>query len=61
MPLGDARHAAQTRQGAGADHRRVEHAYYIDFRNERGKYVEKALWKAANWEFAGKCYAAAVK
>jgi len=37
-----------------------EHAYYIDFRNERPKYVE-AFWKAANWNFAGKCYAAAVK
>ncbi|MHB1038571.1 MAG: superoxide dismutase [Pirellulales bacterium] len=37
-----------------------EHAYYIDYRNERAKYVE-AFWKAANWDFAGKCYAAAVK
>jgi Fe-Mn family superoxide dismutase len=37
-----------------------EHAYYIDYRNERAKYVE-ALWKAANWDFAGKCYAAVVK
>jgi Fe-Mn family superoxide dismutase len=37
-----------------------EHAYYIDYRNERVKYVE-AFWKAANWDFAGKCYAAAVK
>jgi superoxide dismutase, Fe-Mn family len=37
-----------------------EHAYYIDYRNERAKYVE-AFWKAANWDFAGECYAAAVK
>ena len=37
-----------------------EHAYYIDFRNERAKYVD-GFWSAANWEFAGKCYAAAVK
>ena len=37
-----------------------EHAYYIDFRNERPKYVE-AFWKAANWDFAGKCYAAVMK
>ena len=37
-----------------------EHAYYIDYRNDRAKYVE-AFWKAANWDFAGKCYAAAVK
>lgn len=37
-----------------------EHAYYIDFRNERAKYVD-GFWKAANWDFAGKCYAAGVK
>ena len=37
-----------------------EHAYYIDYRNERPKYIE-AFWKAANWDFAGKCYAAVVK
>ncbi len=34
-----------------------EHAYYVDYRNERAKYVE-AFWKAANWEFAEKRYAA---
>ena len=37
-----------------------EHAYYVDYRNDRAKYVE-AFWKAANWDFAGKCYAAAAK
>jgi Fe-Mn family superoxide dismutase len=37
-----------------------EHAYYIDYRNERVKYVD-AFWKAANWDFAEKCYAAVVK
>ena len=37
-----------------------EQAYYIDYRNERPKYI-KAFWKAANWDFAGKCYAAVVK
>jgi len=37
-----------------------EHAYYIDYHNERAKYVE-AFWKAANWDFAGKCYAAVAK
>ena len=30
-----------------------EHAYYIDYRNARPKYVE-AFWKLANWEFAAK-------
>ena len=28
-----------------------EHAYYIDYRNARPKYVE-AFWSLANWEFA---------
>ena len=32
-----------------------EHAYYVDYRNDRAKYVE-GFWKAANWDFAGKCY-----
>ena len=27
-----------------------EHAYYIDYRNARAKYVE-AFWKIVNWEF----------
>ena len=28
-----------------------EHAYYIDYRNERPKFL-KAFWKIVNWEFA---------
>jgi Fe-Mn family superoxide dismutase len=28
-----------------------EHAYYIDYRNARAKYVE-SFWKIVNWEFA---------
>jgi Fe-Mn family superoxide dismutase len=28
-----------------------EHAYYIDYRNARPKYLE-AFWKLVNWEFA---------
>jgi len=28
-----------------------EHAYYIDYRNARPKYME-AFWKLVNWEFA---------
>ncbi|PSB91824.1 superoxide dismutase [Candidatus Pandoraea novymonadis] len=30
-----------------------EHAYYIDYRNVRAKFVE-SFWKLANWEFAEK-------
>ena len=37
-----------------------EHAYYVDYRNERAKYVE-GFWKAVNWDFAAKCHAAAAK
>ncbi|MFO0674923.1 MAG: superoxide dismutase [Polyangiaceae bacterium] len=29
-----------------------EHAYYIDFRNLRPKYIETFLTKLANWDFA---------
>jgi Fe-Mn family superoxide dismutase len=28
-----------------------EHAYYVDYRNARAKYVE-SFWNLANWEFA---------
>jgi len=30
-----------------------EHAYYIDFRNARPKYIEE-FWKLVNWDFANK-------
>ncbi len=30
-----------------------EHAYYIDYRNARAKYVE-AFWDLVNWEFVGR-------
>ena len=30
-----------------------EHAYYIDYRNARPKYME-AFWNIVNWDFAGK-------
>lgn len=33
-----------------------EHAYYIDFRNLRPKYME-AFWNLVNWEFASKNFA----
>ncbi|BAW80917.1 superoxide dismutase [Candidatus Nitrosoglobus terrae] len=30
-----------------------EHAYYIDYRNARAKYLE-SFWKLVNWDFAAK-------
>jgi Fe-Mn family superoxide dismutase len=46
--------------GTPADHRRQglltvdvwEHAYYIDYRNLRPKFVETFLDKLVNWSFA---------
>ena len=35
-----------------------EHAYYIDYRNERAKYVD-GFWNFVNWPFAAKCYGSA--
>ncbi len=32
-----------------------EHAYYIDYRNARPKYLE-AFWNLVNWDFAAKNY-----
>ena len=33
-----------------------EHAYYIDYRNARPKYIE-AFWKLINWDFINKNFA----
>lgn len=37
-----------------------EHAYYIDYRNLRPKFIE-GFWTVANWAHAQKCYATVVK
>ena len=34
-----------------------EHAYYVDYRNARPKYVE-AFWNLVNWDFVAKNFAA---
>ena len=31
-----------------------EHAYYIDYRNDRPRYVDKLLGNIVNWEFVAK-------
>ncbi len=31
-----------------------EHAYYLDYRNERPKFAESVLGKIVNWEFVGR-------
>lgn len=33
-----------------------EHAYYVDYRNARAKYVE-SFWELVNWEFVAKNFA----
>ena len=35
-----------------------EHAYYIDYRNERPRFIE-GFWDVANWEFVTHRYKAA--
>jgi Fe-Mn family superoxide dismutase len=38
-----------------------EHAYYLDYKNERGKFLDAFLGRLANWRFAGAQYEAARK
>lgn len=37
-----------------------EHAYYLDYRNDRGKFVE-AFWNIVNWDEVGKRFSAVNK
>ncbi len=37
-----------------------EHAYYLDYRNERARFVE-AFWNKANWDYAAQTYAKILK
>ena len=37
-----------------------EHAYYVDYRNERPRFVE-GFWNVVNWDFVAKCYEDATK
>jgi Fe-Mn family superoxide dismutase len=37
-----------------------EHAYYLDYRNDRAKFVD-AFWNIVNWDEVGKRLAGAVK
>lgn len=37
-----------------------EHAYYLDYKNERGKFLDAFLSKLANWRFAESQYEAAL-
>ena len=32
-----------------------EHAYYIDYRNERPRFIEK-FWEVIHWDFVDKCF-----
>lgn len=38
-----------------------EHAYYLDYKNERGKYLDAFVTKLANWRFAEVQYEAALR
>lgn len=38
-----------------------EHAYYVDYRNARPKYIETFLESLVNWEFAAENFAAVIK
>jgi Fe-Mn family superoxide dismutase len=37
-----------------------EHAYYVDYRNDRAKFVD-AFWNIVNWDQVAQRYAAAMK
>ena len=38
-----------------------EHAYYIDFRNARPKYIDAFMDRLVNWDFVAACLEGAAK
>jgi hypothetical protein len=43
---------SRTNVRAAAHHRRLEHAYYVDYQNERERYISSYLEHLVNWDFA---------
>lgn len=55
--MGGGRYTAHHERQGAALCGRVGHAYYIDYRNLRAKFVENFINHLANWDFAAKNFA----